>query len=217
MGEYDPSHYIKLVVDEYGPWHRAGTEVDPTHIFGQQITMRDAIATALTLDIFNRHPEKVSLGACAQLVNNLNALFLAHEDKFIATPNFHVFKMYAAHQDATAVKADFSAPNIAYEANGKQVNLWGLHGSASLKEKNLTLTIVNPDIATPRETEIVLQDAQYANVAATVLANEKVNAHNTFEQPNVVTPRSSTPQASANTLRFSFPPASVTKLQIQMA
>ena len=30
----------KLVVDEYGPWYRKGTELDPTHIFGQQITMR---------------------------------------------------------------------------------------------------------------------------------------------------------------------------------
>ena len=217
MGEYDPSHYIKLVVDEYGPWYSAGTEVDPTHIFGQQITMRDAIATALTLDIFNRHPEKVSLAACAQLVNNLNALFLAHEDKFISTPNFHVFKMYAAHQDATAVQANFSAPSIAYDANGKQANLWGLRGSASLKEKNLTLTVVNPDIKIPRETEIVLQGAQYADVTAIVLTNEKVNAHNTFEQPNAVAPQSSTPHASANTLRFSFLPASVTKLQIRMA
>jgi alpha-L-arabinofuranosidase len=76
---------------------------------------------------------------------------------------------------------------------------------------------VNPDLAAPRETEIALREAQYAQVTATVLANEKVNAHNTFEQPNVVAPRSSTPQASANTLRFSFPPASVTKLQIRMA
>ncbi len=46
MGEYDPQHQIKLVVDEYGPWYREGTELDPTHIFGQQVTIRDALATA---------------------------------------------------------------------------------------------------------------------------------------------------------------------------
>ena len=217
MGEYDPDHRIKLVVDEYGPWHLAGTEVDPTHIFGQQITMRDAVATALTLDIFNRHPEKVSLAACAQLVNNLNALFLAHEDKFIVTPNFYVFKMYAAHQDATAVAANFSAPNITYEDKGKQAHLWGLHGSASLKGKSLTLTVVNPHIAAIRETEIVLRDGHYANATATVLSNAQVNAHNTFEQPNVVALRSNALRVSGNTSRFSFPPASVTKLQIQIA
>ena len=71
---------MKLVVDEYGPWYREGTEVDPTHIFGQQVTIRDALATALTLDTFIRHGEKVSLATNAQFVNNINALFLAHED-----------------------------------------------------------------------------------------------------------------------------------------
>ena len=217
MGEYDRNHQIKLVVDEYGPWHLAGTEVDPTHIFGQQITMRDAIATALTLDIFNRHPEKVSLAASAQLINNLNALFLAHEDRFIVTPNFYVFKMYAAHQGATAVAANFSAPGITYEDNGKQAQLWGLHGSASLKEKMVTLTVINPHISAIRETEVVLRGAQYAGATATVLSNQQANAHNTFEQPDTVAPRSSTLRASGNTLRYNFPPASVTELQIQIA
>ena len=37
------------------PWYRAGTELDPTHLFGQQLTVRDALATALTLDTFNRN------------------------------------------------------------------------------------------------------------------------------------------------------------------
>ncbi len=48
MGQYDTQHRVKLVVDEYGPWYREGTELDPTHLFGQQITLRDALATALT-------------------------------------------------------------------------------------------------------------------------------------------------------------------------
>ncbi len=83
MGQFDPQHHIKIVVDEYGPWYRTGTEVNTEHIFGQQVTVRDALATALTLDAFNRNAEKVSVAACAQLVNNINALFLCHEDKFL--------------------------------------------------------------------------------------------------------------------------------------
>lgn len=75
MGEYDRDHSVKLVVDEYGSWHQSGTEIDPTHIFGQQITIRDALVTGLTLDTFNRHPDKVSMANCAQLVNNLNGCF----------------------------------------------------------------------------------------------------------------------------------------------
>jgi alpha-N-arabinofuranosidase len=68
-GQYDTHRRVKFVVDEYGPWNREGTELDPTHIFGQQVTVRDALATALTLDAFNRNPEKVGMATCAQLIN----------------------------------------------------------------------------------------------------------------------------------------------------
>ena len=97
MGEIDRRHRVKLVVDEWGAWHKPGTEVDPAHLFGQQSTMRDALVAGLTLDTFHRHADKVAMANVAQLVNCLQSLFLAHDDRFIATPTFHVFEMYAAH------------------------------------------------------------------------------------------------------------------------
>ena len=42
MAETDPEHQVKLIVDEWGAWHRAGTEVDPAYLFGQTSTLRDA-------------------------------------------------------------------------------------------------------------------------------------------------------------------------------
>ena len=42
MGELDRRHRVKLVVDEWGAWYREGSEVDPSHLLGQQSTMRDA-------------------------------------------------------------------------------------------------------------------------------------------------------------------------------
>ena len=71
MGVYDRTHRVKLVVDEYGPWYRfSDTKLDPSHVLGQQLTVRDAIMTALTLDTFNRHPDRSghsSLRAAHQL------------------------------------------------------------------------------------------------------------------------------------------------------
>ena len=99
MGVYDRNHRVKLVVDEYGPWYRfSDTRLDPTHVLGQQLTVRDAVMTALTLDTFNRNAEKVGIAACAQLINCIDSLFLSHEDHFITTPVFHVFDMYKGHQ-----------------------------------------------------------------------------------------------------------------------
>jgi len=218
MGQYDRQHRIKLVVDEYGPWYKPGTEVDPTHLLGQQITIRDAIVTALTLDTFNRHAEKVGMAACAQLINCLNSLFLAHENRFIVTPNYHVFDMYASHQSAQAVRAEFSAPIVSYQRDGKPASFWGLKGSASLRDKNLTLTVVNPHLSAARETEIAVRGAAVSSGTSTVLANKDIHAHNTFEQPEAVKPISgSVPAAQDGTVRFTFPPASVTRITLTLS
>ena len=72
MGEFDLGHKVKLVVDEYGPWHAPGTENCAEELLGQQITVRDAVMSGLTLDTFNRHADKVGMAAFAQLVNCLN-------------------------------------------------------------------------------------------------------------------------------------------------
>jgi alpha-L-arabinofuranosidase len=214
MGQYDTQHHVKLVVDEYGPWYREGTELDPTHLFGQQITLRDALGTALTLDTFNRNPEKVGMAACAQLVNNINALFMAHEDRFFATPNFHVFAMYAAHQGAQALRAEFSASDVYYTRDGHEARFWGLNGSASRKEGVVTLTIVNPDLAKTVDTQIALRGATAAKATGTILAASDMHAHNTFDQPNEVKPASLTVAISGNVLNVSLPAASVTRIDV---
>jgi alpha-N-arabinofuranosidase len=217
LGEFDLPHSIKLVVDEYGPWYKAGTEFTPEQLFGQQITVRDAVMTAISLDTFNRHADKVGMAACAQLINNLNAVFLALGDKFMATPNFNVFEMYAAHQGGTAVRAEFSAPAVHYDRDGKQANFWGLKGSASVKGKTLTLTVVNPDVSQPREAEILLRGASAGSAQAWVVAEDDMHAHNTFEQPDRVKTRSATVALRAGALSFKFPAASVTKIEVALA
>jgi alpha-N-arabinofuranosidase len=214
MGQYDTQHRVKLVVDEYGPWYREGTELDPTHIFGQQITLRDALATALTLDTFNRNPEKVSMAACAQLINNINALFMAHEDRFFATPNFHVFAMYAAHQGGQALRTEFSAPDVQYVRDDRPARFWGLNGSASRKNQDVTLTLVNPDLSKTMETQIALRGAAVASASGTVLAASDMHAHNTFDHPNAVMPTALAIAVGGGLLNVSIPAASVTKLEI---
>ena len=71
----------------------------------------------------------------AQLINCLQSLFVAHEDKFIVTPNYHVFDMYMDHMGAEAVRTEFVAPRVSYTRNGQPATFWGLAGSASRKDK----------------------------------------------------------------------------------
>jgi alpha-N-arabinofuranosidase len=204
---------VKLVVDEWGAWYRSGTEVDPTHLFGQQSTMRDALLAGLTLDTFQRHADKVAMANVAQLVNCLHSLFLAHEDQLIATPTFHVFELYAPHVGGQSVRTAFSAPRITYQRVNASGLLWGLAGSATLKNRTLVLTVVNPHVTEFRDTEILLRGAMPQAVKAVTLTASDIHAHNTFAEPHVVQPREEpAPALRSGIVVHRFPPASVSRL-----
>ena len=128
LGEFDREHKVKLVIDEWGCWHPAGTEINREHLFEQMGCLRDALVAALTLDTFNRHADKVDMANIAQLVNNLHSLFLADGDRFVATPTFHVFEMYKAHHGARAVKIDVQTPEVAFRAGGQERKLFRVAG-----------------------------------------------------------------------------------------
>ena len=228
---------VKLVVDEWGAWYGKGTELAPEYNLSQQSTMRDALLTGITLDIFQRHADKVAVANVAQTINCIHSLMLAQGDKFTLTPTFHVFQMYLPHRGAQAIRADFTAPTIANPlansptpAGGNSYigsleavkTLAGLSGSASIATtgngKLLTLTVVNPHLDRPITTEIALRGASIAFATGTVLAEPDIHAHNDFAHPNAVQPRTTPVKVpAAGRLTHTFPPASVTTLQLTLA
>jgi alpha-N-arabinofuranosidase len=216
MGEYDRRHRVKLVVDEWGAWYAPGTEPFPEALLGQQSTMRDAVLSGLTLDTFQRHADKVGMANAAQLVNCLHSLFLAHEDKFCVTPTYHVFDMYAAHQNNQSLRTIISAPQVTYSRNGTPTTLPGLAGSASIDGKKVILTVTNQSMDTPRESEILIRGASIQSATITTLAAQDVHAHNTFESPSAVEPKSLPATPRAGVLTHRFPPASVTRLELTL-
>jgi alpha-N-arabinofuranosidase len=217
MGEFDRRHGVRLAVDEWGAWYAPGTPPFSAALLGQQSTMRDAVLASSTLDTFHRHADKVAMANVAQLDNCLQSLFLAHEDKFCVTPTYHVFAMYAAHQGAQSLRTVLSAPSVRYSRNSQAATLAGLSGSASIVGKRLTLTVTNPSLDQTREAEIVLRGAPIANVRVITLAANDVHAHNTFEDPKAVEPREAALAAKGPLLVHRFPPASVTKIELDLA
>lgn len=216
MNEFDPDHRIKLVVDEWGPWYRPGGEATPANQLEQIPTLRDAVFSGMTLDIFNRHPEKIAMANCAQLINCLNSLYLAHEDKFCITPVGHVFSMYADHQGGQSLRTIFSVPDITYDRDSKAARFWGLRGSASLQDKQLVLTVVNPDVASTRETEVAIRGASIQSGTLTILTHSDIHAHNSFEHRDLVKPETKPLAAKGRSVAVTFPAASVSKLVIAL-
>jgi alpha-L-arabinofuranosidase len=162
--------------------------------------------------IFNRHADKVIMANIAQLINNLQSLFLAHEAQFIVTPNYHVFEMYAAHQGGQSLRTVFSAPGLA-DAPG----LAGLAGSASLHGKRLVLSVVNPSITETRETEVSIRGAGIREAKIRTLSHDDIHGHNSFDHPEAVTRKEGRAEVKGSGVVCVLAPASVNLMTLELA
>ena len=118
MDKYDPAKKVAMIVDEWGTWYAVEPGTHPRFLY-QQNTMRDAIVAATTLDIFNKHCDRVRMANIAQTVNVLQAMILTQGEKMLLTPSYHVFEMYAAHQGAAMAPVDVQSER--YEHAGYSV------------------------------------------------------------------------------------------------
>jgi alpha-L-arabinofuranosidase len=215
MGEFDPKRRIKIAVDEWGAFHKDGEKTDAAES-DRAVTLRDALAAAVTLDTLHNRCDKVTLANFTGLINHEGGIFKASDDKFVATPIFHVFKMYSVHQGARALRTVFDAPSISYGQKSKPSQLWGLRGSASIAGRELTLTVVNPHVSEACEASVTLRGAQVKSATVTTLSHADIHAQNTFEIPDAVKPTATEAKMSGSSLHYRFPAASVTQLSLNL-
>jgi alpha-N-arabinofuranosidase len=149
----------------------------------------------------------------AQMINVLQAMILTDKEKMILTPTYYVFKMYKVHQGATLIPVDLTAPE--YKAD--QASVPALSASASRdKEGRLHLSIVNLDPNSSAEISTTVTGPTIKSVTGEVLTASRMNAMNTFENPNTIKPISFngfTVQGSQ--LALSIPAKSVVVLELR--
>ena len=213
MDEFDPERKLKLVVDEWGNWHKAGSGPSGGYnLFEQQSNVRDAVVAALTLNIFNNHCDTVGMANVAQLCNNLHSLYLAAGDKFVQTPNYYVFAMFQDHQGAT--QYDTIIDGCTLERKGFEP-IKAISASASVRNDTVTLSLVNLGL-THSETVSIgsLGGRLPAEGTLSLLTHKDPNTCNTFEEPEAVV-SSTKAVALGNDKQIVLPPASVAVLRMK--
>lgn len=166
---------IKIYLDEWGSMHSKGVNAkEKNQLFRQQVTQRDAVAVALTFNIFHRYCYAVEMANIAQLVNCLSSLFLTDGEKCIETPVYHVFDMYRAHQGAEAVQVDTSDSEISV--------------SASVKDGGMLLTLANLSFSEDKEISLNLGPDWSSCGTAVMLCPESPLDYNDFDAPDRVHP-----------------------------
>lgn len=217
MAKFDPAHRTKLVVDEWGVWYAPGSELTPAYILSETITLRDAVHTGLTFDIFNRHADKIAMANVAQTVNCIHSLFLAQGDKFVRTPVYYVFEMYRPHMGAQQVAVHNPAPEINVPALNGPARLPGLSASASMRGRRLAVTLTNPSLDTELALRVRLaKGARPTEARATVLTHQDIRATNTFTDPNEVKPASHPISVVADALEVKLPKHSVMLVECEI-
>ena len=218
MTKYDPSHHTKFIVDEWGNWYPPGEEIEPGFTISQPITLRDALHTALTFDIFNRHADKIAMANVAQTINCLHSLFHAHADKFVRTPVYYVFKMYQPHMNGRLVPMDIGGASQNVTAVEGTAKMSLAYGSASVKETGmLAVTLTNPSLDSAISVRLRIEGANASDVQGQVLTHDDRQATNTFATPDVVSLAPLSATVDGQYVRGTIPKQAVVSLSVRLS
>jgi alpha-N-arabinofuranosidase len=212
MDRQDPEKRIGMIVDEWGVWTDVEPGTNPGFLY-QQNSLRDALVAGVTLNIFNQHADRVKMANLAQTINVLQAVVLTDKAKMILTPTYYVFELYAVHHDATLLPVELQCAD--YESG--QVKIPSVNISSSKdKSGRIHVTLCNLNPNQPAPVRIEVQGATVKNVGTRVLTADTFTAHNSFQNPEAVKPRS-LPIANVadNALVVTLPPKSITALGLE--
>jgi alpha-N-arabinofuranosidase len=172
----------------------------------QQITMRSAVAAALGLNVIHRQAGKLVMTNIAQMVNVLHALLLTEEDKCVRTTTYYVYEFTKAHLGQMSLQTETGEPGA-----------MELSMSASRKDKELTITLVNPKPDATVSVNCSLAGGTAAGATGRLLQDNDLNAANTFTTPDRVVPKALRVTASGGTVAAELPPLSVATILVKLA
>lgn len=213
MDQYDPEKKIGMMVDEWGCWYDVEPGTNPGFLY-QQNTMRDALTAGVTLNIFNKHCDRVKMACIAQIVNVLQSVILTEGPKMILTPTYHVFHMYKHHQGAELVESFIEGnKTIGIEEEYQVSEVMESVSVSADGAVNVTVNNLSASEAAP--IEIALTELEPSSVEASILAGG-ICEHNTFEEPENVKEKAFTEfKTEGRKISFTAPACSIISLRIK--
>jgi len=184
MDRFDPGRRVGMVLDEWGTWYDVEPGTNPGFLY-QQNTLRDALVAAVSFHVFHTYAQRLHLANIAQTINVLQAMVLTDGPRMLCTPTYHVFEMFRAHQEATALPVflDTLACGPAAQCV-PQVSASASRDAAG----RLHLSLCNLDLEKEAEIDGEVRGVALKAVSGRVLTDAKMNAHNTFKQPEALRP-----------------------------
>lgn len=211
MDKYDPNIEVSILVDEWGTWY-APTEGTNPGFLQQQNSQRDAIVAALNFNIFARHADRVHGANIAQMINVLQAVIFTDNEKMVLTPTYHAFRMYVPFQDAKLLPVSFDK-GIYQAGNIVLPRLDAI--AAKGKDGKIYVAVTNIDPNNTASVDLSLDGHDIISAHGETLFSHALDAVNTFESPQNVSPKTMDVRFSGNSLSITVQPQSLTVLSIE--
>lgn len=210
MNRYDPDKKVALIVDEWGTWYDVEEGTNPGFLY-QQSTLRDALVAGITLNIFNKHSDRVKMANIAQTVNVLQSVILTDGEDMLLTPTYHIFKMFKSHSENTLLGSFITTDYL-----DEKKTTPTLTESASVDENGTVVsTISNASLDKAYEIKCQIADSSVTSASAQIVTGN-VRDFNTFDNKECVKCRDFTDfSLTDDGFIAKIPPCSVVKFIIK--
>ncbi len=209
-----------LSFDEWNVWYRArrgddvnGHEKEAPHLLEEVYNLEDALLVGGMINTLLRNADRVKLACLAQLVNVIAPIMTNANGLFQQT----IYYPYSwGLQMARGNVLNLLQESPTYEVTGiGTVPYLDVVGTFSKENGNVTLFILNRDLANAHEVDLVWEDTAPARVlSASTLTGSDLKAFNSFDAPKKVTPTEfPKPVSSGAHTKFEVPARSYTVVQ----
>ncbi|MGI9294506.1 MAG: alpha-N-arabinofuranosidase [Pseudomonadales bacterium] len=212
MDRNDPENKIGFYIDEWGTWYDVAEGTNPGFLY-QQNSLRDAVVAALNFNIFHSYADRVQMTNIAQMVNVLQAMILTDEDKMILTPTYYAYKMYVPFQEATSLPLELS--NVTQYQLGEHAIPAVSASAARGNDGKVYLALVNTHPHQVETVDVKLTGREVKGVNGEVLTANTMDAHNTFDKPQAITPEAYSATAKSGELVLEIPAKAIVVVAVE--
>jgi alpha-L-arabinofuranosidase len=209
-----------LSFDEWNVWYRErtgpavnGNRQEAPHLLEEIYNLEDALLVGGLLITLLRNADRVKIACLAQLINVIAPIMTSPTGLFRQT----IFYPYSwALQFARGNVLNVLVQSPTYEVSHMDpVPYLDAAGTLNPENGQMSLFILNRDLAKAREVEIVWEDNPGKQVLASwVLTGNDLKAVNSFEAPRRVLPQAlDKPSTNGGRTKFEVPAGSYTVLQ----
>ena len=195
-------------ITENHPWQVAPPMLEDIYNF------EDSLLVGLMLITLMKHADRVKMACIAQLINVLQSVMLTDGDKMIKTPTYYVFHMMRHHQGAALL--DSSLVGGTTVGTGKNELPKVFESVSEDKDGVITVTLTNNSLESSEDVDIMLtNEGDKYSVSEARYIEGAMDAHNTFEAPEVVDEKDFTAYENTQTgVKVTLPACSVVTLRL---